>query len=195
MSTSSILALVAGLALGLVGLALVRQSWFNRQGAHVGLMASGWGLMIIAAIPIVFALSPDLGLTTAFMAPMLGAIVLLSPGVAQPVGAPSSAVTPTPASRTRWRASLRTLAVCLLAGPAALIVTLLASIALLRMSQAIGWSMPDSLLMVFLFAPLGWAGLAVISALDAPLRWRSASLAALTALFAVLALLLPPSVS
>lgn len=195
MSTSSILALVAGLALGLVGLALVRQSWFNRQGAHVGLMASGWALMIIAAIPIVFALSPDLGLTTAFMAPMLGAIVLLSPGMTRPVGMPSSAVTPTPASRTRWRASLRTLAVSLLAGPAALIVTLLASIALLRMTQAIGWSMPDSLLMVFLFAPLGWAGLAVISALDAPLRWRSASLAGLAALFAILALLLPPSVS
>lgn len=195
MSTSSIVALVAGLALGLLGLALVRQSWFNRQGAHVGLMASGWALMSIAAVPIVFALSPDLGITTAFMAPMLCAIALLGPGMSQPVGAPSSAVSPTTESRARWRASLRTLAVGLLAGPAALIVTLIASIALLRMTQAIGWSMPDSLLMVFLFAPLGWAGLAVISALDAPLRWRSASLAGLAALFAILALLLQPSVS
>jgi hypothetical protein len=151
--------------------------------------------MILATAPLVVALGPDLGVTTAFMAPMLGAIALLSPGMTQPVGAASNAVSPASASGTHWLASLRTLIVCLLAGPAALTVTLIASIALLRMTQGIGWTMPDSLLLVFLFAPLAWAGLAVISALDAPLRWRSASLAALAAVFAILALLLPPSIS
>ncbi len=195
MATSSIAALIVGLALGLLGLALVRQSWLRRQTRHTGLMATGWSLMILATAPLVVALGPDLGVTTAFMAPMLGAIALLSPGMIQPVGAASNAVSPASASRTHWLASLRTLIVCLLAGPAALTVTLIASIALLRMTQGIGWTMPDSLLLVFLFAPLAWAGLAVISALDAPLRWRSASLAALAAVFAILAFLLPPSIS
>ena len=195
MATSSIAALIVGLALGLLGLALVRQSWLRRQTRHTGLMATGWSLMILATAPLVVALGPDLGVTTAFMAPMLGAIALLSPGMTQPVGAASNAVSPASASRTHWLASLRTLIVCLLAGPAALTVTLIASIALLRMTQGIGWTMPDSLLLVFLFAPLAWAGLAVISALDAPLRWRSPSLAALAAVFAILALLLPPSIS
>jgi hypothetical protein len=194
-ATSSITALIVGLALGLLGLALVRQSWLRRQTRHTGLMATGWSLMILATAPLVVALGPDLGVTTAFMAPMLGAIALLSPGMTQPVGAASNAVSPASASGTHWLASLRTLIVCLLAGPAALTVTLIASIALLRMTQGIGWTMPDSLLLVFLFAPLAWAGLAVISALDAPLRWRSASLAALAAVFAILAFLLPPSIS
>jgi hypothetical protein len=194
-STSSILALVAGLALGLLGLALVRQSWLKRQTGHTGLMMAGWALMGVAVIPFVAALGPDLGVTSAFIAPMMGVMALLAPGMSQPVGAPAGAPVPAPQSRKRWVASLRTLAVCGLAGPAALAVTLIASIALLRLTQLIGWSMPDGLLLVFLFAPTAWALLAVVSALEAPLRWRSAALAALAAAFTIAALLLPPSVS
>ena len=196
MSTSSILALIVGLALGLLGLALVRQSWLRRQLPHTGRMMAGWALMIIATGPLVYALGPDLGVTTAFIAPMLGAMGLMSPGMIQTVGAPSSTATATIASpRPRWFSSLRTVAVSLLAGPVALGVTLIASIALFRLTRLIGWSMPDSLLVVFLFAPIGWAALAVVCALEAPLRWRCAALAGLTAAFAILALLLPTSVS
>lgn len=195
MSTSSILALVAGLALGLLGLALVRQSSLKRQSAHTGLMMAGWTLMGVATGPFVIALGPDLGVTAAFIAPMLGAITLLTPGMAQPVGAPANAVSPANQARAKWVAILRTIAVSGLAGPVALAVTLIASIALLRLTQLIGWSMPDSLLVVFLFAPLGWAGLAVITALEAPLRWRTTALAGLAAAFTLLALLLPHSVS
>ncbi|MBL4538995.1 MAG: hypothetical protein JKP96_10030 [Oceanicaulis sp.] len=49
MATSSIAALIAGLALGLLGLALVRLSWIRRQGSHSRLMMAGWGLMIASA--------------------------------------------------------------------------------------------------------------------------------------------------
>ena len=195
MATSSITALIVGLALGLLGLALVRQSWLKRQHGHTAIMVAGWALMAVAAVPFVVALGPDLGVTTAFIAPMLGAMTLMTPGMSQRVGAPASAAASAPQARGRGYATLRTLGVSLLAGPFALGVTLIASIALLRITQVIGWSMPDGLLVVFLFAPIAWAGLAVVSTLEAPLRWRTLSLAGLAALFAVLALCLPPVVS
>lgn len=196
MATSSIAALIVGLALGLLGLALVRQSWLKRQTTHTGLMITGWALMTIAAWPLVIALGPDLGVTTAFIAPMLGAMALMTPGISLPVGRPATNAAATASQqRSRWFSTLRTVAVSLLAGPVALGVTLIASIAIFRITQVMGWTMPDGLLVVFLFAPTAWAGLAVVCALETPLRWRALALAGITALFAILALVLPPSIS
>lgn len=196
MATSSIAALIAGLALGLIGLALVRQSWIRRQGSHLYLMIAGWALMLLSAWPFVIALGTDLGVTAAFIAPMLGAMGVMAQGMSRPVSAPALKAAPVSnGDHSRWMASLRTLSVTALAGPVSLGVTLIASIALFRVTQSLSWNMADSLFVTLLFAPLGWAGLAVICALDAPLRWRTTALVGLAILFALFALLLPPSVS
>lgn len=193
MATSSIAALIAGLALGLIGLALVRQSWIRRQGSHLYLMIAGWALMLVSAWPFVIALGADLGVTAAFIAPMLGAMGVMSQGMAQPLALTGAKTTPASGTDApRWFASLRTLAVTGLAVPVSLIVTLIACVALFRLTLSIGWSMPDSLFTVLLFAPLGWAGLAVISTLAAPLRWRTLALVALALGFGALALVLSP---
>tara|TARA_R100000306_G_scaffold61076_1_gene62745 strand:- start:844 stop:1434 length:591 start_codon:yes stop_codon:yes gene_type:complete len=195
-ATSSIAALIAGLALGLFGLALVRLSWIRRQGSHSRLMMAGWGLMIASAWPFVFALGPDLGVTAAFIAPMLGAMSIMSQGMSRPVSAPAlKAVPVSTGDRSRWMASLRTLSVAALAGPVSLGVTLIASIALFRLTQTLNWATPDSLFATLVFAPLGWAGLAVICALEAPLRWRTAALVGLALVCALIALFLSPPVS
>ena len=196
MATSSIAALIAGLALGLLGLALVRLSWIRRQGSHLYLMMAGWGLMIVSVWPFVIALGPDLGVTAAFIAPMLGAMSVMAQGMSRPVTAPALKAAPiSNDARPRWMASLRTLSVAALAGPVSLGVTLIASIALFRLTQSLNWEMPDSLFTALVFAPLGWAGLAVICALDAPLRWRTAALVGLALVFALIALFLSPPVS
>lgn len=196
MATSSIAALIAGLALGLLGLALVRQSWIRRQGAHSRLMMAGWALMIVSSWPFVFALGPDLGVTAAFIAPMLGAMGVMTYGMTRPIPTPVLRTAPVSnGERSRWTASLRTLSVAALAGPISLGVTLIASIALFRLTQSLSWTMADSLFATLMFAPLGWAGLAVICALEAPLRWRSSALVGLALLFALIALLFSPPVS
>ncbi|WP_421859554.1 hypothetical protein [Oceanicaulis sp.] len=197
MATSSILALIAGLALGLLGLALVRRSWIRRQGSHLYLMIAGWVLMLASVWPFVLALGPDLGVTAAFIAPMLGAMGVMIRGMTRPVAAPAlrTALVSTEASRPRWLASLRTLSVAALAGPVSLGVTLIASIALFRLTQSLSWDMADSLFTALVVAPLAWAGLAVVCALEAPLRWRTAALIGLSLVFALIALALPPSVS
>ncbi|CAN0292513.1 unnamed protein product, partial [Chrysoparadoxa australica] len=89
----------------------------------------------------------------------------------------------------------RTLVVAALAGPGSLGGTLIASIALFRLPQTLNWEMPDSLFATLVFAPLAWAGLAVICALEAPLRWRSAALAGIALVCALIALFLSPPVS
>ena len=196
MATSSIAALIAGLALGLLGLALVRQSWIRRQGSHLYLMIAGWTLMLVSVWPFVIALGPDLGVTAAFIAPMLGAVGVLAQGISHRVTSPALKAAPvSDGGRSRWVASLRTLSVAALAGPVSLGVTLIASIALFRLTQTLSWTLADSLFAALVFAPLGWAGFAVVCALDAPLRWRTATLVGLAILFAICALLLPPSVS
>ncbi len=143
-----------------------------------------------------FVLGPDLGVTAAFIAPMLGAMSIMTQGMSRPVSAPAlKAVPVSTGDRSRWMASLRTLSVAALAGPVSLGVTLIASIALFRLTQTLNWEMPDSLFATLVFAPLGWAGLAVICALDAPLRWRTAVLVGLALVCALIALFLLPPVS
>ena len=196
MATSSIAALIAGLALSLLGLALVRLSWIRRQGSHSRLMMAGWALMIASAWPFVIALGPDLGVTAAFIAPMLGAMSVMAQGMSRPVTAPALKAAPiSNDERPRWMASVRTVSVATLAGPISLSVTLIASIALFRLTQVLSWDMADSLFATLVFAPLGWAGLAVICALEAPLRWRTAALVGLALVFALIALLFSPPVS
>jgi hypothetical protein len=159
-------------------------------------MMAGWALMIVSAWPFVIALGPDLGVTAAFIAPMLGAMSVMAQGMSRPVTAPALKAAPiSNDTRPRWMASLRTLSVAALAGPVSLGVTLIASIALFRLTQSLNWEMPDSLFTALVFAPLGWAGLAVICALDAPLRWRTAALVGLALVFALIALFLSPPVS
>lgn len=191
MPTSQILELAFGLALGLTGLALIRRAWFNRHGHHLGAMSSGWGLVLLAAFPLAHALGGDLGVTSAFIAPMLLAMAIMTLGLFAPAPLPDGqAKASTPQVRSNSMASVRTLAVIGLAGPGALIVSTLASMALFQSVTLLGWQTSDALFTGLLFSPLSWAALSVIAALDAPLRWRAGVLLALAVVFAALSALL-----
>jgi len=168
------LALAAGLVLGAAGLGLIRHAWLQRQNRHSVALASGWGLVALAALPLSHALGGDRGVTTAFAVPILAAIALMSVGLARALpAAPVKTVSAPDRDRALWYASLRTIAVIALCGPLAMTVAALAAMALFQGVLLAGWSMADALFTAMLFAPLAWAGLAVWAALDAPLRWRT----------------------
>lgn len=188
MPTSQILELAFGLALGLGGLALIRRAWFNRHGRHAAAMGLGWAMILIAAFPLAAALGGDRGVTTAVLQPMLIALGMLTPGLSQPVSAPATG--PALTAPGRGTAVLRTLGVIALCGPVALFAAVLAVMTLFQLSLRLGVSDPDALFLALIAQPLIWAGLAVLGALDAPLRWRAAGMAGFTLLFAASAALL-----
>jgi len=180
------LELTFGLALGLVGLALIRRAWFNRHGHHKVSMFAGWSLILLSPFPLASALGGDLGVTTAFIPPSILAMVIMASGLATPAPLPSGQTRiPTSLPERSW-AGLRTLAVAGLAGPGALIVSTLASMSLFKGVQLLGWQTSDALFTGLLFAPLSWAALSVFTAMDSPLRWRSSVMALLAVCFGAL---------